>query len=253
MSSATSLRSATTLLPEAVERYFEVALYLLVLMGFGTLASTGGLDLPTVAFVTAAFLARGYCLVTHRTVIIPDRWTTALTIAYVAFYLADCFVISGAFLSSTVHLVLFVLVVRLFSARRDRDFYFLAVIAFLMVLAAAVLTVDTTFLLAFLGFLLVAVVTVILMEMRRASANATVQSALTSNVSAPQDMGLSLAALAPVMVVLIFLGAAGIFLFCPVCRADISARTHRPVPSPQASVIACNSAGLVRSSNPARW
>ncbi len=57
--------------------------------------------------------------------------------------------ISRAFVRSAVHLVLFVLVVRLFSARRDRDHYFLAVIAFLMVLAAAVLTVDSTFLLAF--------------------------------------------------------------------------------------------------------
>jgi len=226
MSSGPSLRPTTALLPEAVERYFEVALYLLVLMGFGTLASTGGLDLPTVAFVTAAFLARGYCLVTRRAVIIPDRWTTTLTIAYVAFYLADYFVISGSFLSSTVHLVLFVLVVRLFSARRDRDFYFLAVIAFLMVLAAAVLTVDTTFLLAFVGFMLVAVVTVILMEMRRASANATVRSAPTTNVSALREMGVSLATLAPVMVVLISVGGAAIFFVLPrVSSGYLSAYT----------------------------
>ena len=65
-----------------------------------------------------------------------------------AFYLVDYFLISRGFLNATVHLVLFVMVVRLFSAQRDRDFYFLSVIAFLMVLAAALLTVDSIFLLA---------------------------------------------------------------------------------------------------------
>src|SRR5438034_1151246 len=50
------------------------------------------------------------------------------------------FFLSGGFLNATIHLVIFALVVRLFSARRERDYYFLAVIAFLMVLAAAVLT-----------------------------------------------------------------------------------------------------------------
>ena len=48
------------------------------------------------------------------------------------------------------------MVVRLFSSKRDRDYYFLAVIAFLMVLAAAVLTVDSSFLLAFAAFMLMA-------------------------------------------------------------------------------------------------
>ena len=38
----------------AIERYFNVALYLLVLTGFGTLASTGGLDLLAVVVVGCA-------------------------------------------------------------------------------------------------------------------------------------------------------------------------------------------------------
>ncbi len=160
----------------AVERYFEVALYLLVFVGFGTLASTGGLDALTVVLVSAALLFRGYALVTHRSVLLPERWTTPLTLAYALFYLADYFLISRIFLASTVHLVLFVMVVRLFSARRDRDYYFLAVISFLMLLAASVLTVDSTFLFAFAGFMLVAVVTCILMEMRSSSARATVRA-----------------------------------------------------------------------------
>src|ERR1700736_2385096 len=168
--SAPSPQTEIDSLPTAVQRYFEVALYLLVLCGFGTLVSTGGLDLPTILLVSSALLFRGYLLATRRILLIPESWTTTLTLGYVAFYLADYFVFSGLFVSATVHLVLFVMVVRLFSAKRDRDYYFLAVISFLMVLAAAMLTVDSTFLLAFAAFMLVAVATCILMEMRSSAA-----------------------------------------------------------------------------------
>ncbi|MFZ0284804.1 MAG: DUF3488 and transglutaminase-like domain-containing protein, partial [Terriglobales bacterium] len=197
----------------AIERYFEIALYMLVLTGFATLASTGGLDIPTMVLAGSAILFRGYCVATRSTLLIPERWTTILTLWYVAFYLADYFVLSRAFVSSAVHLVLFVLVVRVFSARRDRDYYFLAVLSFLMVLAAAVLTVDSTFLLAFVGFMLTAVVTFILMEMRGTAAGAAFQSA--PDAAASRMMGISLARVTPALVLLIALAAAVIFFVLP--------------------------------------
>ena len=48
-----------------------------------------------------------------------------------------------------MHLALFGVVVRMFSLRRERDHVTLAILAFLMVLASAVLTVDSAFLFAF--------------------------------------------------------------------------------------------------------
>ncbi len=108
----------------AIERYFEIALYLLVLTGFATLASTGGLDLPTMVLAGGAILFRGYCVATRRTVLIPERWTTILTLVYVVFYLADYLVISRAFVSPAVHLVLFVLVVQaVFGTARPRPLF----------------------------------------------------------------------------------------------------------------------------------
>ena len=41
-------------LPRAIDHYFELSLYLLVLTGFGTLSATGGLDLPSMILVAAA-------------------------------------------------------------------------------------------------------------------------------------------------------------------------------------------------------
>jgi hypothetical protein len=208
-------RSTTVPLPVAINRYFELALYLLVFTGFATLASTGGLDIPTVVVVSAALLVRGYSLAKRRTLIIPERWTTVLTVVYMAFYLVDYLSISGNFLNATVHLVLFVMVVRLFSAQRDRDHYFLSAISFLMVLAAALLTVDSVFLLAFGGFLLMAVATFVLMEMKRASAKATIQSKESSDLRAYRHMAFSLALATPLLVLLILMGAAAIFFVLP--------------------------------------
>ena len=108
-------------------------------------------------------------LIRGETWLVPEHWTAVLTLGYVAFYVVDYFLISRGFLNATIHLVLFVMVVRLFSAQRDRDYYFLSVIAFLMVLAAALLTVDSIFLLGFAGFMLTAVAAFILMEMRHFS------------------------------------------------------------------------------------
>src|SRR6202790_5157667 len=155
---------------EAIERYFNVALYLLVLSGFGTLGTTGGLDLPAVVMVGLALAMRGFQLLTRREFAIPERWTTVLTLIYVVIYLADYFFLSRSFLTASVHLVLFTMVVRLFSLQRTRDHYMLAVLAFLMVLAAAVLTVGGVFLFSFASFLLVAIVTFVLMEMQHSIA-----------------------------------------------------------------------------------
>ena len=79
----------------AIARYFEVALYLLAFTGFGTLASTGGLDVPTILLVCTALLFRGYLLITQKDLHLSDRWTTVLTVAYIGFYLVDYFFSPG--------------------------------------------------------------------------------------------------------------------------------------------------------------
>ncbi len=206
-------------LPIAIQRYFEVSLYLLVLTGVGTLASTGTLGLTAVMLVGAALVFRGYLLAEKRTLVIPERWTSILTIVYVIFYLADYFLISREFLGSTVHLVLFVMVVRLFSAQRERDHYLLMVISFLMVLAAAVLTVDSTFLATFGAFIFMAIITSILMEMKHASARATFQSANPMVSMAHRRMAFSLVRVVPGLVLLIFLGGSAIFFLLPRASA----------------------------------
>ncbi len=203
-----------TSLSHAINRYFDFSVYLLVLVGFGMLASTGGLDLPTILLAGGALALRGYLLAERRPIVISDRWSTPLTIGYFVFYGVDYFLLSRSFLAATVHLVLFAVVVRTFSLRRDRDYTMLAILAFLMVLASAVLTVDSVFLLFFAAFMLMAVATFILMEMRRSGQAAGFQ-ARSNDLQAQRHLAFSLARVTPGLVLMILVGAAVVFFLLP--------------------------------------
>ncbi len=207
-------------LPAAIDRYFDLSIYLLVLIGFGSLASTGGVDLFSVVLVGAALAVRGYLLARQQPIVIAERWTTPLTVAYLIFYGADYLIVSRSFLTATVHLVLFAVLVRTFSLRRERDYVTLAILAFLMVLASAVLTVDSLFLFFFTAFMLVAVATFILMEMRRSVQSSGFQALHSPDAYEHRHLALALARVTPALAVLILAGAMVVFFLLPRVSAS---------------------------------
>ena len=76
---------------------------------------------------------------------ISDRVATRATIAYSAFYVVDYLALSREFLAATVHLVFFLAVVKVLTAKTSRDHLYTAVIAFLELVAAAILSVNFNF------------------------------------------------------------------------------------------------------------
>ncbi len=212
---STSTNSGVIPLQRAIDHYFELALYLLVLTGFGTLAGTGGLDLPSVFLVGVALAIRGYLLAKRMHFVISERWTTPLSIAYFAFFAIDYFAFSRNFLPATIHLALFGVVVRMFSLRRERDHITLAILAFLMVLASAVLTVDSVFLFSFAAFMLMAVATFVLMEMRRAGMAANIHARHSSDPQEHRHLAFALVRVAPALMLMILLSGAALFFVMP--------------------------------------
>src|SRR5580704_3749180 len=202
-------------LHRAIDHYFQVALYLLVLTGFATLASTGGLDTPSIVLAGSALALQGYLLMKHRQIVISERWTGPLTVAYFVFFAADYFIVSHSFLPATVHLALFGMVIRMFSLRRERDYITLAILAFLMVLASAVLTVDRFFLFSFAAFMLMAVATFVLMEMRRSGHDASILARHSNDPREHRHMAFWLARVAPALMLMILIGATGVFFLLP--------------------------------------
>jgi protein-glutamine gamma-glutamyltransferase len=174
-------RSAT--LEQSVHRYFELSLFAMICVGFVALAGTGRLDFLSLLLVLPALGFRAYLFAVDRPWSLSVRATSHLTLGYIAFYFADLFVISRSFLPTLVHMVLFILVVKIFSIQRERDYIYLAVISFMMVLSAAVLTVDSFFLGAFLLFMLLSICTFISMEMRRSLREVAQLRSPASNVA----------------------------------------------------------------------
>lgn len=208
-------QTEVTPLGETIEYCFEISLYFLVATGFATLASTGGLDYPSIIAVIGAFGLRGYFLAKRKRIVISDRWTTPLTLAYFLFFAADYFVVSRSFLAATIHLALFGIIIRMFSLRRDRDYILLAVLSFLMVLVSAVLTVDSIFLFSFALFLLMAVVTSVLFEMRRSGQTATHRSRSSSDPHEERAFAYSLVRVAPALLSMILIAAGALFFILP--------------------------------------
>lgn len=136
-----------------LNRFFEFSLLGMVASGYLAVAGSGLLDLPTLVAVAGAILWRAFFLAGALPLRIPDRAVALITAAYILFYPADYYWFSGDFLTATVHLVFFLAIMKLLTARRRRDYFFVKVIAFLEMLAGAVVSNSPNFFL-FLAFFL---------------------------------------------------------------------------------------------------
>ena len=217
---ATSSKLGHSAVPPAIEQYFQICLLLLLSTGFITLASTGKLDAVSVALVSCALFFRGYLLGQDRVMQIPEKITSYLGLVYILVYVFDYFFVSQSFVQATVHLLLFGMVVKLFSVQRARDFVYLAMLAFLEVLSAAILTVDSVFFAALSVFLLIAVLTFIALEMRRSALEAgTLQNIDIQRISIrkkrPQVFSHSVSTTGLVLVGAILLSSVAIFFALP--------------------------------------
>src|SRR6267154_1833104 len=166
------------------ERFFRTSLSLLMLTSTLTLVSTGKLDVVTSFAVPLIVVYKGFRWWHGRPAELSHRTATWCVIAYLGFFPVDALFLSRfavvnsanpslfALLLAAVHFLLFVSVVRFYSAVTDRDALFLSMLSFAGILAAAVLTVDTIFLVLFFIFLLFGISTFVGMELRRGALGA---------------------------------------------------------------------------------
>src|SRR5271170_26140 len=233
MAASASVTSVPTL---PAERFFRTSLFLLMATAVATLVSTGKLDLITMIVAPSAVLYKGVRWWRRCPAEIPQRIATRLVVAYLLLFPLDVIFLSRSFVSASsnpalyaallgaIHFLLFVMLIRLYSATTDRDALFLTMLSFAAILASAVLTIDTTFLGLFFLFLLFGVATFVGLEMRRGS-----KGAIAPEVDArPQqerrlDRALVLAALSVALGAMIIGGA--LFFFFPRFSAGYLGRT----------------------------
>ena len=228
--------SVTSVPALPAERFFRTSLFLLMTTAVATLVSTGKLDLLTMIVAPSAVLYKGVRWWRRCPAEIPQRIATRLVVAYLLLFPLDVIFLSRSFVSASsnpalyaallgaIHFLLFVMLIRLYSATTDRDALFLTMLSFAAILASAVLTIDTTFLGLFFLFLLFGVATFVGLEMRRGS-----KGAIAPEVDAqPQqerrlDHALVLAALSVALGAMIIGGA--LFFFFPRFSAGYLGRT----------------------------
>jgi transglutaminase-like putative cysteine protease len=233
MAASASITSVPAL---PAERFFRTSLFLLMTTAVATLVSTGKLDLLTMIVAPSAVLYKGARWWRRCPAEIPQRIATRLVVAYLLLFPLDVIFLSRSFVSASsnpalyaallgaIHFLLFVMLIRLYSATTDRDALFLTMLSFAAILASAVLTIDTTFLGLFFLFLLFGVATFVGLEMRRGS-----KGAIAPEVDAqPQqerrlDHALVLAALSVALGAMIIGGA--LFFFFPRFSAGYLGRT----------------------------
>jgi transglutaminase-like putative cysteine protease len=214
----------------ALRGYFETSLYLLLLVSVLALISTGKLDLVSMLVTPAALLFKGYRWWHGHGPELSGRAANWLVGLYFVFFPVDLWWISRALSSdaqnpglfaallAVIHLMLFAIVVRLFSARTVRDCLFLTLLAFSAMLASAILTVDTAFIGFFLIFLVLGVSTFVGLEMRRGAENA-VWAPIESGTAAARRLQTALGLTSGAVAVTALIAGAVIFLALPRFRA----------------------------------
>jgi len=222
--------------PLPAEQFFRASIFFLVLTASLTLVSTGKLDLATTLLAPFAILYKGFRWWRGHGPELKQATATRLVLAYLFLFPIDALFISRNLASGTsnsalyatllaaVHFLLFVTVLRLYSAATDRDAVFLAMLSFAAILASAVFTVDTNFFFLFVVYLLFGVATFLALEIRRGAIGAVFPlSHADSSRERKFYRAMSLAALS-VAAGAVFFGSM-LFFFFPRFSAGYFART----------------------------
>src|SRR5579864_3741690 len=155
--------------PRVVGRFFEFSLLGMLAAGYFAVAGSGSLDWPTAALTLAALCLRALMVAGVVRFEPPARVVAALAIIYIGFFPLDYLFVSGTFLTATVHMVFFLAVLKLLTARTARDYAYLKAIAGLELIAAAILSAGLSFLAYLALFVLFAIATFASGEIRRAA------------------------------------------------------------------------------------
>jgi transglutaminase-like putative cysteine protease len=230
----------------SVERFFQLSLLGLVSSGYLAVAGSGYLDLPTIVLTTAGLLARTLWICGVLRFTISDRTTTVITVAYSAFFLVDYLVLSHEFLPATVHLLFFLAVMKILTARSNRDYLYTAVIAFLELLAAAILSVNFNFFLFLALYLVFAIATLSSAEIRRSMHRAKTTARVGQRRFAPRLTALSMLVTGGILVL-----TGGLFFILPRTAEAAFAHLgqHRSLLAGFATEVSLGDIGEIKTSS----
>jgi protein-glutamine gamma-glutamyltransferase len=157
-----------------MRKHFQVSIHALIGTAFVALALTGRLDTISVVVFAAGAAWSLYRALRDSPSLVSTRAGSVLSCIYIGIFLLDMAAISRSFIPATIHLILFLELLKLFQDKSDKDYFYLIVLSFLKILAAASLTVDISFVVALVLFMIALVSTLMSFDMYRSSRKAAV-------------------------------------------------------------------------------
>jgi transglutaminase-like putative cysteine protease len=150
-----------------MKRYFQLSCHALMITAFFALAFTGRLDAPAILIFSVGLAISVIRTIRALPPPLTSRGAFLLSCAYVLFFLLDSLVFSRSFIPASIHLVLFLQLVKLYQEKTDKDYFYLIVLSFLQILAASSLTIDMSFIATLFLFLVALVSTLMSFDMYR--------------------------------------------------------------------------------------
>jgi transglutaminase-like putative cysteine protease len=130
---------------ESVERFFQFSLLGLITTAYFALAASGYLDRPTLFLTLLGLLVRAAIVAGIVNFEIPVHFISVAALGYVAFFPIDFYFLSRDFLTATVHGICFLATVKILTARSNRDYAYTGAISFIELIAAALLSAQSSF------------------------------------------------------------------------------------------------------------
>lgn len=149
-----------------LDRFFHALTYLLVAVAFSMLVFAEQLSPVVLSLFLLFFCGSLHSQVSKRCQLAVGQ-ANFLTWLYLPVFLVDVFFLSRSFVPATLHLILFVQLVKIYQAKGNRDYFYLILLSFLQVLAASSLTINISFFAGFLLFVLVCLAALMAFEMKR--------------------------------------------------------------------------------------
>jgi protein-glutamine gamma-glutamyltransferase len=197
----------------SLERFFRISSSLLLWAGSVTLFAAGGIGAPKLLVYGAAIAATFFLDI--------NAWTRLQVVAISALTLwfgVEVFFFSN-FTTAAVHFLLLVSLLKLVTIRNDRDYQLLYLISFTFVLLASTFALSVLYPIAFIIYVFLAVLTLILFETRTCYENRGAALSIRPYLT-----------LATAITVLVVLVAVPVFLIIPRGGPDYSGGNRLPQP-----------------------
>ncbi len=155
--------------PRTIDRFFEFSLLGMLAAGYFAVVGSGYLDWPTAALTLLGLCLRGLMVAGIVEFQFSNRFVALVTLIYILFWTLDYFFIAESFVTATAHLICFLAVMKILTARTNRDYTYVKMIAVVELLAAAVLSASLSFFAYLALFLLLAIAAFSSGEIRRSA------------------------------------------------------------------------------------